>query len=1695
MANNKKNRKLALYLSYLLVISVFLFSIYSFNSVIFTGKMVKVTGRETATLQFEVTSESTAIWINLTKPEGIYYFASTPQPDAGNYQYNFSIVFTNIIASAGNIIGCYINESNCYDETLGGCTQIFVNSTLSSSVTRVDQNVTYNLKQTDSINTTLTGTTDNWIPWRIIKCGVYESDMTPIYEENVTWRIHVHPTNWTTGDIANSVNGKTAANMFLENTIKTDNQGDVAFSVAKYGGTKVEQECSDGIDNSEESDSLADCSDPDCYGITYSCLVKQDFTNSSLYYSPSGSHGTLATNIPAGDVADNTSSSTTFSTKVQYTMHTMPNGTMKFRLSKWGLSKTATFFIDGLPRVGHVNKYAPGNDADHGLMLYFLDKNGDPVSGNSLDITQANNTRIGLRSYLAGGTEIANLDTVLNITFANPTNISMSEGYVLTVTVNYVEGTTTYEETMNVTAYFDDPTYNGGAGTRWNSTNEKENDIKVAGTNWGPCNDSINGDFDFLNCLENEQYCFSQSSYDCYDLDCNQLNGPVAWNAFRSINTTGLCGYYNESQTVSMCFDGYNNDWAREDNTSGEQNSALSKVDCRDTDCDGVSNTSFTCELDVELTCNDGFDNDMYNLKDCQQQSGGGYNNAEYDCASYCRSNTGNSTETGTQCDDNMDNDWDLWYKTTGGASGYSYNTTGGMDCAWTTNHPDNDCNLSTMGNGKRCELAHELTCNDNFDNDYDNGYSEPSPGWTSTVYNAYFGQFGLSYAANADYNDYDCRRGANVPHNESMNTSWCFDSIDNDLDAYYWSTANWTTNSSTGKDCYDADCLRISNPSNANQTCLSKEYDATDTFFAGLSSIDFYCKNGYDDDADSTTDCYDTDCNKQFNLCYACPTTENVTWDACADSEDNDYADGTDCADSDCVGYLMDYDHHMCVAASGENTAFLCSDGADNDADGSTDCADSNCNGVGACQTTETNCNDDIDNDNDGNIDCVDSDCASIGICNITTNFVGTYVAPTTSTSTFGVVQVTWDSRVRKGDNYSVNIYKATSYSTANLYIGRLTGSGLPTANGLVGKNFAIIGTDAANFETSQYNTASSKGQIEVLDQTPGTSQSGFDITVEIPTNATLDSTNFEYYHSIDGSTSTGNTIGVIILDNIVPTIDNVITEPGNKNSIGYGSSIWVGVNTSDAENGDPYDGSIDRCYYNVSGPGGYYTSGEDATDCKFTFTNLTDDGSYTLNVWARDNTGNLGLTTSNSYTVDINPTYIDNSFSLSSHWYQSGNSITVSAQFYSDDASSIAACYAYYRNSQGVVSSATSTSISSSGDKITCSGTVSAPSADEMYELWINITDTEGDTVKADSETFYVCGSNTSAGTGINGEIWSCALRDMDNDGTVGACEATAEIAEVVTGTPSEDIPSIPATIFPPGPVTPPVPPVIVPPQVITEEVVSYPDSSPVEQTSGGKIELTDLPTTNSQFTDFDYLFGVRPLENKNYTLNLGWVCAGPRYALFKCENWDYENGICLGDKTDWKVYKWLPVGLHYINVTLAPNDPGLGIGPSPYSPYCGDGYCDSNEDSGSCPIDCGNAVGQSFFGVLFSNMMVRFGFTTGAVVSASGDCVEDWQCTQWTRWNAQGIRTRRCADSSSCGTTYEMPATSDTCKWAQLTMETPAPTFQFTDYIIVLIILLLFILIIVIIRYFGRKHRSKRKLRHRLLRRSAHNKHKYN
>jgi len=1323
-------------------------------------------------------------WSNITLPEGIYTIKPATPPGYGTYHYEFNITFKNLTASDGDVIGCNIKESNCYDTGLGGCTQIFVNKTIARGAFRQDYTINWTLQPTDSINTTEAGTSTHWIPWEIINCTLSNNWEGIYFNNTITWRVHVHGTTWETGDIAranNCYNG--LSNEYFKNNIRCDALGDVTFASSMYSGTKVESECHNTIDD-DDPDFSADCSDTDCWGITHSCTPKQDLQNTSLYYSPSGSHGTLAANITTGDIESTTSSAETQNTKIEWTQHTNPSGTFKIRFARWALNKVATITVEGLPEIKEVNKYAAGTNESTGLIEYFKANIPSEPSLKTNKLEQTGNktyqNKFVIKSFSASQ-QITNLDTTINVTFLHPELINLTEGYNVQITLAYCQGATCDNDYITIPVYFDN--------TSFISMNENESDIWMPIVNWSACNDTKNADFDYLG--TNLQNSFEQQSYDCYDIDCDGMMGTPAWNAYLGINTSGNCEYTSEQ----TCYDGYNNDWATEAANLGHLNTDATQMlpDCRDTDCNGKQgdslDTTKLCNYNRELNCSDTFDNDQYQSYDCVADANktlGSYDYWEYDCQNYCRDNAiAPNQELGDQCYNGIDDDMDKYVFTVSNATNEQTaidNTYGtGIDCQYynaTITSADEDCNLSINSiNGFRCELGIELRCTDGFDNDMD---ATNATGWSGN-YDGY-----VTYNIGADCSDYDCYHridpNGNFFNSEEGefyacplkeyspdgsngyyqgNVSWCFDNVDNDLDGL--------------KDCQETECLFAVNPANPDQICypqefnLTLEYQVCNNYFTGQP---------WDDNQDGKANCQDSTCKQAFGYCGPCPTYENITWQSCADGTDNDLDNLFDCADPDCNGELGDYDGRICQLT----TETTCDDGFDNDADGLVDCKDPNCDTSGICQlTTETICNDDQDNDADGLIDCEDTDCAIT--CDLTSN-MGTYFFPTTNTSTFGSATVTWDQRVRIGNNYTIRVNYGTNYKAATVTIGNLATSkkGLPLNSGLNAPNFKLAGPNATSFETRSYSEdlPPTKGQAFISDNDhTTTTYSPFDVTIRIPTNDTMSYKDFEYIHSIlKGNSQVDNIQNVFldsyILDNVVPEIESVGTDPTIKDYMQYGTKFWIGVKATDTANPklpSGVNGRIWRCWFNISGPG-YSQAYTADDDCKRTFDNITEDGDYTVNIYPVDATGNVGATRTETYTINLVPKYVNNSFSINRTFYNTTlNQTNITAQYYTDDAATITDCNVYAQDSTGTITSLGTINATNAGDLVTCDGTITTPTTDEMYKVYVEITDAELDKTNTTTETIYVCNDLSSSGIG-----WSCAKADFDQDGwTEGIIENT--------------------------------------------------------------------------------------------------------------------------------------------------------------------------------------------------------------------------------------------------------------------------------------------------------------------------------
>jgi len=299
--------------------------------------------------------------------------------------------------------------------------------------------------------------------------------------------------------------------------------------------------------------------------------------------------------------------------------------------------------------------------------------------------------------------------------------------------------------------------------------------------------------------------------------------------------------------------------WAYEDTAElscgdGFDNDLDDDVDCEDSDCFGIG----TCT--VETVCGDGADNDNDGSIDC----------ADSDCASIEPCGAEN---TDARCADGIDNDND-----------------GSIDCA------DSDCASATAcQSGQSCTNVQTITtfpfhiAGADFTVDFP-GNDHTFTGTGCTTGNGAEAVFAVNLLA-----------GQRIRLDENGS-----------LDAV----------------------LRVINPCDNATTCLlSKDYPETNQIFTAPADGTYYV----------VLEAYSaTPSSKAYD--FTIDRLPDAETGLCGDSSDNDGDGAIDCADSDCFG-----DTTFCT------TETFCGDGFDNDTDGSTDCADADCAASPACALAES--------------------------------------------------------------------------------------------------------------------------------------------------------------------------------------------------------------------------------------------------------------------------------------------------------------------------------------------------------------------------------------------------------------------------------------------------------------------------------------------------------------------------------------------------------------------------------------------------------------------------------------------------------------------------------------------------------------------------------------------------------------------
>ncbi|MCB9358760.1 hypothetical protein H6503_02420 [Candidatus Woesearchaeota archaeon] len=1332
---------------------------YSNNIIVFNA---------TSLGEYTVSDEEISIgnWTRIISPQGIFepYNSSL----YGTHVNTFQIHFENLSISNADLV-CDLKISN-------GSVITLRNNSLNIFGSNYSMN--YTMTSSDSI---VNNTGAHYIPWILKNCSIVDG-INIIHNETLNDRIYVHHgREWDESEVTRAVSCMSAAGQYFNNTATCTFNEDVNFALKMEAGAPVNESCYNSLDNSTN--------DPYCRGIFFPLYDPLDY---HVGYS-------AAVDDPNG-YAEFSVSVGGYSTDVSYTSYPDASNNMKIRFVESLTGQPFSFAIRNLTNASSVSAY------------------GEELGDGSVQLEQfANNTQNILYTNFDGFS--GDLDFTLNISF----NDSKDEDRVFAIIISYGTSTNadspaTFIVSFNSTHGFDSND-EGFNTTLAYDINSSEALI---------CGDGANNDFDYLGNSGIWDY-----SYDCFDEDCNGSQGSVTQSNEFGSSLSGICsygteaGYCNDSYdndydyllgidftdchdadcfqndaecliVEAICNDSVNDDW---DYTLGESDLTSSQkignngtkydgtyiydlTDCEDPDCDGrVGGPSGqSCDYGYETSCADGFDNDALQLKDCELSVLSGSTDmptpadAEYDCKEFCR--IINSTETGIRCDNNLDDDYDAIIITGYYSDQYSANNgigNYGTDCRWggyfgigTNYNPDEDCNMTTMSSGAVCELAIELSCDDGYDNDFDHDASGMyNAGWTEEAYELYFNS---SYSEDADYDDYDCADGANVPSSEALNASWCFDGVDNDLDAYYFNGSGYSINSSSGYDCSDPDCLGISNPNNANQTCLDYEYNNSDPFFDTIEYPGLYCANGLNDDADEDGyDCSDPDCYQQFSICSRgpCYTTENTTWYSCSDGTDNDYDGDMNCLDPDCDG--------MVGSTSGSTTGALCEhaietscfDGFDNDGDGDIDCADSDCDaydhpltGLDCEFLFESDCDDGFDNDRDGSYDCSDSDCyATCGVSAV--SGLNPITLPTTQSSslTGGVSAYisSYTSRVRMGEWYNITM-RTTSASTNALWIIGSSDNVFPKSQFDVSGAY-LSGPNAADFTLTEEDIGF------VIESNGANLPSGYTVSLLLQSIGTLTPYSYEISHSEEngGDISNGNTLSIEIVENNTPSIDIIRVDP-NATGMNYGGSVYIIADAMD-------DYSMGACQWSVTGADMIALS--DSTDCKTSFS-PTIEGTYVINVTPVDYYSNVGESVVVNYDLNIVP--IGSRIDTDKTFYAPSDLLDVNASFSVASSDNLDSCELIAQTEGFGSSNVSIANISASSGSCNFTDVSLSGLPDGMYNIIVLVSEsTEDDYVYSYQTPIYIC----SAAEG------ECSFVDFGGDEYPDICDEVSQdlIAPTVT------------------------------------------------------------------------------------------------------------------------------------------------------------------------------------------------------------------------------------------------------------------------------------------------------------------------
>jgi hypothetical protein len=167
----------------------------------------------------------------------------------------------------------------------------------------------------------------------------------------------------------------------------------------------------------------------------------------------------------------------------------------------------------------------------------------------------------------------------------------------------------------------------------------------------------------------------------------------------------------------------------------------------------------------------------------------------------------------------------------------------------------------------------------------------------------------------------------------------------------------------------------------------------------------------------------------------------------------------------------------------------------------------------------------------------------------------------------------------------------------------------------------------------------------------------------------------------------------------------------------------------------------------------------------------------------------------------------------------------------------------------------------------------------------------------------------------------------------------------------------------------------------------------------------------------------------DDTNYTSETG-------LKLFKCDDWNFTGQNCTGSWTDITGQATQDTALHYFEVTIT-SFSGFSLSETAAQEQAGGG-----NNNIILPAACQETWNCTEWTDCHDNIRTRRCEDTNSCGTTAkrpqtqktcyGECAPDWKCSDWTPCSTEGTTTRQCTDMNSCTLTKGRPSEEQACKY---------------------------------------------------------------